>query len=124
VLLERVAPQHSRAAEPQGASRFLDELLAEPRLVPADPAVEKGFLRKRYGCPACGAALDTHGASRVEAERALRFDGLAPVGVHVDLPAYHCAACGHDSVEPMDTMVNDLMKASAHAFRAAHIGPG
>jgi hypothetical protein len=44
--------------------------------------------------------------------------------VHVDLPAYHCAACGHDSVEPMDTMVNDLMKASAHAFRAAHIGPG
>jgi hypothetical protein len=120
----RCANGHARFVTPGFASRLLDKLLAETRLLPADPALEKGFLRKRYCCPACGAALDTHPASRVAAERELKLDGLAPIVVHVDMPAYRCPACGHDCVEPMEAMVNDLMKASAHAFRAAHIAPG
>ena len=38
--------------------------------------------------------------------------------------ADHCSACGHECVEPSDAMVADLMKASAHAFKAAHISAG
>jgi hypothetical protein len=115
---------HVRFVAPGFPGKFLDELLAEPRLVPLDAAAMKGLLRRRYCCPACGETLDTHETKRVEADRAMTFDGMAPFGVHVDLPAYHCASCGHECVEPTDAMASDLMKASAHAFRAAHIAAG
>lgn len=115
---------HTRFVAPAFPTRFLDELLADPNLVPLDPAAMKGLLRRRYCCPACGETLDTHEVKRVEADRALAFDGTSRFGVHVDLPAYRCASCGHECVEPLDTLVSDLMNASAHAFRAAHIAPG
>jgi hypothetical protein len=115
---------HARFVEPGFPTKLLDGLLADPPLVPLDGAGIKGLLRRRYCCPACGEALDTHDAGRVEAERSMAFDGVSRFGVHVDLPSYHCASCGHECVEPLDTMVSDLMKASAHAFRSAHIAPG
>lgn len=117
---------HKRFVEPAFPSKFIDELLAEPQLVPLDAAEKKGFLlRRRYCCPACGEALDTqHDAGRVEAERSMELGGLTPFGVHVDLPSYQCPACAHECVEPRDVMISDLMKASAHAFRSARIAPG
>lgn len=114
---------HTRFVAPAFPSKFLDELLAGPPLVPLDAADTKGLLRRRYCCPACGETLDTHGAGRVEADRAMTLDGLAPFDVHVDLPAYRCNACGRECVEPSDTLASNLMNASAHAFRAAHITP-
>ena len=92
--------------------------------MPLDAAAEKGFLRKRYCCPACGEALDTQDAGRVRAEHSMTVDGATPFAVHVGLPAYRCAACGHECVQPRDTLVSDLMRTSAHAFRSAHIAPG
>jgi predicted RNA-binding Zn-ribbon protein involved in translation (DUF1610 family) len=115
---------HTRFVAPGFPSKFLDELLADPRLVPLDAATMKGLLRRRYCCPACGETLDTHEARRVEAERSMALEGTASIGVHVDLPSYRCASCGHESVEPRDVLVSDLMNASAHAFKAAHIAPG
>lgn len=115
---------HRRFVAPTFPMKLLDQMLAAPPLVPLDAAVEKGWLRRRYRCPACGEVLDEHGAGRVEAERAVELEGLGRFGVHVDLPLYRCAACSHECVEPMDTMAGDLMKASAHAFKAAHIAPG
>lgn len=120
----RCANGHTRFVERAFPSKFLDGLLAAPALVPLDAAAEKGLLRKRYCCPSCGATLDTQGAGRIETDHSLAFDGLAPFAVHVDLPAYRCADCGHECVEPRDTMVDDLMQASAHAFRSARIAPG
>jgi hypothetical protein len=115
---------HTRFVAPTFPSKFLDELIAGPRLVPLDAAQTKGLLRRRYACPACGETLNTHEAGRVDADRSLEFEGLSRFGVHVALPSYRCAACGHECVEPRDTLVSDLMQASAHAFRAAHITPG
>lgn len=115
---------HKRFVAAAFPSMFLEELLAGPQLVPLDSAATKGLLRKRYCCPACGEVLDTHDAGRVQADRAMEFEGLSRFGVHVDLPAYRCSACSHECVEPQDAMVSDLMSASAHAFRAAHIQPG
>jgi hypothetical protein len=115
---------HTRFVAPGFPMKFLDELLAAPQLVPLDSARTKGLLRRRYCCPACGETLDTHDARRVEADRSLELEGTSRFGVHVDLPAYRCASCGHECVEPSDAMVNDLMQASAHAFKAAHIAPG
>lgn len=116
---------HKRFVEPAFPSKFIDELLAAPHFVPLDAAEKKGFLlRRRYCCPNCGEALDTHDAGRVEADRSLAFEGLARFGVHVDLPSYRCPTCAHECVEPRDAMVSDLMKASAHAFRSAQIAPG
>ncbi|MBX3637486.1 MAG: hypothetical protein KF683_19125 [Rubrivivax sp.] len=120
----RCSNGHTRFVAAGFPSQFLDSLLSAPDLVPLDAAAEKGFLRKRYCCPACGQALDTQDARRVAADHSMPFDGLQPVAVHVDLPAYRCAACGHECVEPRDTLVSDLMKASAHAFRSAQIAPG
>lgn len=120
----RCANGHTRFVAASFPSKFLDRLLAAPDLVPLDAANEKGFLRKRYCCPACGEALDTKNAGRVEAEHSMDYDGLRPIAVHLDLPAYRCAACGHACVEPREALVSDLMQASAHAFRSAHIVPG
>ncbi len=120
----RCSNGHTRFVAPAFPSRFLDSLLSAPDLLPLEPAAEKGFLRKRYCCPACGETLDTQQARRVASEHSMPVDGMAPVAVHVDLPAYRCAACGHECVEPRETLVSDLMKASAHAFRAAQIAPG
>lgn len=116
---------HTRFVAPAFPARFLDELLADPRLVPLDPAAMKGLLRRRYCRPACGETLGTsHSTGRVEADRSLASDGTSRVGVHVDLPAYRCASCGHGCVEPTDAMVSELMQASAYASRSAHIAPG
>jgi hypothetical protein len=120
----RCANGHTRFVAPTFPSAFLDQLLSEPELVPLDSAAEKGFLRKRYCCPACGTALDTTAARRVHADHSLPVEGQRPVAVHVDLPAYRCASCGHECVEPRDAVVSDLMRASAHAYRSAHIAPG
>ena len=115
---------HSRFVKATFPSQFLDRLLAAPDLLPLDAAGKKGFLLKRYSCPQCGAVLDKHETGRVGADHSMDCDGPAPVAVHVDLPAYRCDACGHECVEPRDVLVNDLMEASAHAFRSAHIAPG
>ncbi len=120
----RCAKGHTRFVAAAFPSTFLDRLLADPGLVPLDAANEKGFLRKRYCCPACGERLDTNDAGRVEAEHSMAFDGLRPIAVHVDMPSYRCAACGHECVVPRDTMISDMVRASAHAFRSAHIAPG
>lgn len=115
---------HKRFAAPTFPSMFLDRLLSAPDLLPLDSAAEKGFLRKRYCCPSCGTVLDTRGAGRVHGDHSLRVDGQQPVAVHIDLPAYRCTSCGHECVEPRDTVVSDLMQASAHAYRSAQISPG
>ena len=115
---------HKCFVAPTFPVKLLDELLAAPQLVPLDAAAERGFLRKRYRCTACDAVLDSHGSGRVEATRSVEIEGLARFGVEIDLPSYRCPSCTRDYVEPHDTMVNDLMKASAHAFRSAKIAPG
>lgn len=120
----RCANGHKRFAAPSFPSMLLDELLSAPDLVPLDSAAEKGFLRKRYCCPACGEALDTREAGRVHGDHSMAVDGLRPVDVHVELPAYRCTSCGHECVEPRDTFASDLMQASAHAYRSAQIAPG
>lgn len=120
----RCANGHKRFAAPTFPSMLVDQLLSAPDLAPLDSAAEKGFLRKRYCCPSCNAVLDTRDAGRVHVDHSMAVDGLRPVAVHVELPAFRCAACGHECVEPRDAMVNDLMRASAHAYRSAQIAPG
>jgi hypothetical protein len=115
---------HMHFVAPTFPGDLLDRLLAAPPLVPLDGAAEKGFFRKHYCCPACGEALNREGSGRVEATRAVELAGLDRFGVEVDLPSFRCAACGHECVEPHETLVGDLMKASAHAFRSAHLAPG
>ena len=115
---------HKHFVAPTFPGDLLDKLLAAPPLVALDGAAEKGFFRKHYCCPACGQALNREGSGRVEATRAVELAGLDRFGVEVDLPSFRCAACGHECVEPHETLVGDLMKASAHAFRSAHLAPG
>jgi hypothetical protein len=112
---------HKCFVAPTFPAKLLDQLLASPPLVPLEAAAEKGLLRRRYCCTVCGEALDSHATRRVEATRSVELDGLDRFGVEVDLPSYRCPSCAREYVEPLDTMVNDLMKASAHAFRSAHI---
>jgi hypothetical protein len=51
----------------------------------------------------------------------VEIDGLHPFEVQVALPTYRCGACNTEAVEPRDAVVDDLMKASAQAFRAAQL---
>lgn len=112
---------HRRFVAPTFASTMLDVLLADRLLLPLEPAGRRGLLRKRYTCPACGAVLE-HGASgHVESHRTIEIDGLHPFEVQVDLPTYRCGACKRESVEPLDAVADDLMNASARAFRSAEL---
>jgi len=116
------AEGHKRFVAPEFAVKMMEALMAE-RLVPLDGAKQKGLLKKRYCCPGCGQELGADAHGRVETRRVLEMKGLEAFGVQVDLPKYRCAACGRESVEPRDAMVDDLMKASVQAFRAAQVAP-
>jgi hypothetical protein len=119
------AEGHRRFVDPAFASAMLDALLSggvdHQPLVPLDAAGRRGLLRKRYTCPHCDAVLDKGSSGRVEAHRVVEIDGLHPFEVQVALPTYRCGACNTEAVEPRDAVVDDLMKASAQAFRAAQL---
>ncbi|MCW5633682.1 MAG: hypothetical protein KIT17_10120 [Rubrivivax sp.] len=112
---------HRRFVAPTFASALLDALVTGQPLVPLDPAARRGLLRKRYACPACGAVLEGGASGRVEAHRTVEIDGLHAFDVQVDLPTFRCGVCQQESVEPREQMLDDLMKASAHAFRSAEL---
>ena len=116
------AEGHKRFVAPEFAVKMMEALMAD-RLVPLDGAKEKGLLKKRYCCPGCGRELGADGEGRVEAKRVLEMKGLEPFGVQVELPKYHCPSCGRESTEPRDALMDDLMKASVQAFRAAEVAP-
>jgi hypothetical protein len=116
------AEGHKRFVAPEFAVKMMEALMAG-KLVPLDGAKQKGLLKKRYCCPGCGQELGTDANGRVEAKRVLELQGLDAFGVQVDLPKYRCASCGRESVEPRETMVDDLMKASIQAFRSAAVAP-
>lgn len=118
------AQGHRRFVDPTFASAMLDALLSDGTdrpFVPLQPAGRRGLLRKRYTCPGCSAVLDGGSSGRVESHRVVEIDGLHPFDVQVDMPTYRCTACHTESVEPRDAVVEDLMKASAHAFRSARV---
>jgi len=115
------AQGHKRFVAPDFAVKRMQALVAEDKLVPLDVAAEKGLLRKQYCCPACGQALE--GGGSVEAKRVLQLNGLEAFGVQVELPKLRCPSCGRESVPPEKAMVDDLMKASANAFRSAAVEP-
>lgn len=114
---------HKRFVAPDFAVKMLEALLSDDKLVPLDAAAQKGLLRKRYCCPNCGQELEGGKESTVEATRVLELDGLDAFDVRVEIPKFRCHGCGRESVPPGKVVVDDLMKASANAFRAAEVSP-
>lgn len=114
------AKGHRRFVSPFFASAMIDALVAGP-LVPLDAAGRRGLLRRRYACPACGAELAEDDRGHAEARRTLEFDGLPPFDVRVDLSTFRCGACQHESIESRERLLDDLMRASARAFRSAEV---
>lgn len=113
---------HKRFVAPDFAVKMMQALLADDELVPLKPAVQKGLIAKRYCCPACGQELRGNGDC-VEAKRVLELSGLEAFGVQVALPKLRCPSCNCEALPPEKALVDDLMKASANAFRAAQVEP-
>jgi DNA-directed RNA polymerase subunit RPC12/RpoP len=114
---------HKRFIAPEFAVRMMEAFVAGEPLAPLAPAVEKGLLRKRLHCPACGAELAAPAAERIEAKRAVTLKGLEAFDVQVAIPKYRCAACGKESLPPASAVNDRLMKASIQAFRAGQLTP-
>jgi hypothetical protein len=114
---------HKRFVAPDFAVKMMQALLTDDPLVPLDAASQKGLLRKRYCCPNCGQELEDGKASTVATTRALRLEPLDAFGVRVEMPKIRCQGCGRESVPPEKVMADDLMKASANAFRSAAVSP-
>lgn len=112
---------HKRFVVPDFAVKLMEALLEDDRLVPIDPASQKGLLRKRYCCPGCGKELEGGASSRAQATRLLELSGLEAFGVYVELPKLRCSVCCREYVPPGEVIVDDLMKASTRAFRAAAV---
>jgi len=53
----------------------------------------------------------------------LELDGLNAFGVQLELPKFRCPGCGRESLPPQKSVLDDLMKASANAFRSAQVDP-
>lgn len=117
------AEGHKRFIAPEFAVKMMEALLADGRLVPLEPAAEKGLLRTRLHCPGCGAELGDGARSRAAAKRTVAVKGLEAFGVQVELPKYRCAGCGKESAPPDKALTDGLMKASVQAFRAAQVTP-
>jgi hypothetical protein len=115
------AQGHRRLVAPTFASEMLDTLLADPKLVPLEPAGRRGLLRKRFSCPGCGAVLDGGASGRVESHRTIAVGGQHAFDVQLEMPTFRCPACQRECVEPVDVVAADLMKASARAFRTAQL---
>lgn len=115
------AQGHRRFVVPTFASVLLDALLADPPLVPLEGAGRRGLLFKRNTCPGCDAVLEGAASGRIESHHVIELDGLAPFDVHVEMATFRCSACSRESVEPKDAVLEDLMKASAHAFRSGEL---
>jgi hypothetical protein len=114
---------HKRFVAPDFADRMMEALFQDDSLVPVDAAMQRGLLRKRYCCPACSKGLEGGENRRVEAKRVLELAGCGAFGVCVELPKFRCSACDREYVPPGAVVVDDLMKASVHAFRAAAVAP-
>lgn len=112
---------HKRFVSPDFAIKLMDALCEDDHLVDVGTASRKGLLRKRYCCPQCGKDLDHGTNDHVETKRVLQFEGCDAFGVYVELPKFSCPACGHGYVPPGEIVANDMMKASAHAFRTAKV---
>lgn len=114
---------HKRFVAPDFAVKMMEALLADDKLVPLDAAAQKGLLRKRYCCPNCGQELGDGKEATVEATRVLELNGLDAFGVRVEMPKFRCHGCGRESVPPGKVVIDDMMKASANAFRSAEVSP-
>jgi hypothetical protein len=114
------AKGHKRFVVPDFAVKLMEALMDDDRLIPVSPASQRGLLRKRYCCPECSNELQG-GANPVGAKRVLELGGLDAFGVSVEVPKLRCSSCGRDYVPPGEVVFGDLMKASAHAFRAAAV---
>jgi hypothetical protein len=112
---------HRRFVAPDFAIQLMEALLEGDRLLPIDPASRRGLLRKRYCCPGCGTELEGGPDRRVHASRVLELNGLEAFDIDVELPKLACSACRREYVPPSEIVVEDLMKASARAFRAAAV---
>lgn len=114
------AKGHRRFVSPFFASAMIDSLVARP-LVTLDAAGRRGLLRRRYACPACGTELADGARGHAEARRTIEIDGLHPFDVRVDVTTFRCPTCQHESIESREQLLDDLMKASARAFRSAEL---
>jgi hypothetical protein len=112
---------HRRFVAPDFPAKLMGALLEDKGLVPDNPASQRGRQRKRYGCPECGRSPEGCGNRHIEARRVLEVNGRDAFGVRIELPRFHCAACGSEYVPPGETVVDDLITASTHAFRSAAV---
>lgn len=115
---------HKRFPTPEFALQFIERVMNTGKLVTAEPAVEKGFFRKRAHCPGCGQAMPekTDGASCNEVSVDLPETG--PASVELSVPIFNCAGCKQEVTLPSATVQRGVMQAMANAFRAADITPG
>jgi hypothetical protein len=112
---------HRRFVAPDFPDKLMEALREDKELVPDNPTSQRGRQRKRYGCPGCGKALEGYGNRHIEARRVLEVYGRDAFGVRVELPKFRCATCGSEYVPPGEVVIDDLIKASTHAFRSAAV---
>jgi hypothetical protein len=117
------AAGHRRFLAPDFPNQLMEALLGGEPLVSVPAAAQKGLLRKRLHCASCGQALEPQPSGDVGVERVLAVKGSAQFEVRIEAPKFRCAACGKENALPERAMLDALLKASVHGFRAARIDP-
>ena len=116
-------PRHKRFVTPEFTATLIDTLFSDEHLMEVRPASEKGLLRKRFCCPTCGTTLNETDGGHVDAKRSFEMAECGDFDVTVELPELRCSECGKTYVPPGGTVLSNIMKASAHAFRSAAVTP-
>lgn len=115
------AEGHRRFVVADFAVKLMQALFDVEPFVPVAFAVQKGLLRKRYHCAACDGNLDAVTGNGIEVKHVVELKNTPAIEIQVEMPKFHCAACGKDSVLPEKALGEALMKASVHAFRSAAV---
>lgn len=115
---------HTRFPSPEFPLEFIQRVLGTEGLITAEPAVEKGFFRKRAHCPGCGAELPEEAPEKSKHEAKVQVPEAETVGVELAIPLYRCGKCNQEITLPKTHVERGVMKACANAFEGAKIPPG
>lgn len=115
---------HKRFLTPEFPLEFIGQVMQSDGLITAEPAVEKGFFRKRAYCPGCGKELQADYSDTSSHQAEVAMPGNGPVKIELALPLCRCPGCQQEITLPKDSVQRGVMQAMSNAFRSAEIPPG
>ena len=111
---------HKRFVYPDLAMRLMDHI-ANPDASGLYAATQRGLFKKHAHCAKCATELPSGKPDRRDYRVSVPLPDIQPVTVMLSAPILKCAQCGTEQLPDSADLLNYVLKAMTHAFRAAEI---